>query len=340
VAGHRLVPVWAPFKTVGDTQDQHPGLCQQLTVDNKVFAVLSVLGMDPEFDSCFSKAHLPLLDDAAGLTQGYLNGMTLVTPGAPLGEREYRDEIADMIHRGALTKSTKIGVLWLGEPKSNQLVSGTVLPTLKADGLQITSTFAATNDSNQIASYGNAVLQFETKGVDMVISVGTSPLFFMNDAESQHYFPHYVLNSDYGPGALLELAAPKDQLANSVGVGWQPYSDVDAGHNPGPVTPNETRCLKIMAGAGLSSSSTLTILLQLQTCDAFFVLAAALNHAAQVTVPAMVNGTLALGQSFLATDTFRTSFGNRLDGVAAARDFSYFSSCSCFQYDRPLAPFK
>ena len=70
---------------------------------------------------------------------------------------------------------------------------------------------------------GNTLESFDAAlaaGVDMVISVGTSPLFFMNDASSQHYNPHYVLNSDYGPGALLQLAAPKDQLVNAAGAGY------------------------------------------------------------------------------------------------------------------------
>ena len=48
------------------------------------------------------------------------------------------------------------------------------------------------------------------------------------------------LNSRLGPGALLETAAPRDQLVNSAGIGWQPYLDIGAGKKPGPVSSRET----------------------------------------------------------------------------------------------------
>jgi hypothetical protein len=128
--------------------------------------------------------------------------------------------------------------------------------------------------------------------------------------------------------------APAAQLHRTLGIGWDPITDMDAAHDPGPVSPNENLCLKIENDAGQGASGRLASTVQLINCDTQFLLVDALNKAGSISPAALQEGVAALTQ-FPSAITFVERYGaGRYDGAAAARDVAYIDGCSCFAYTK------
>ncbi|MDP9183506.1 MAG: hypothetical protein M3P04_12115, partial [Actinomycetota bacterium] len=168
-------------------------------------------------------------------------------------------------------------------------------------------------------------------GVDRVIPIGASPLFLMNAAESQGYHPWYALTSTFGPGALIESAAPRGQLQHAAGIGWSKYLDIGGGKKPGAVSPNETLCFEIMRKAGQAATSGTVQALQVALCNVMMFLERAASTYG--VGPDLVETVRARGLSFPPADAFAIRMQRgRADGVAAYRDLVFDDQCGCFQY--------
>jgi hypothetical protein len=136
----------------------------------------------------------------------------------------------------------------------------------------------------------------------------------------------------------METAAPPDQLANAVGIGWQPYLDIGAGKMPGPVSPRETLCFDIMKKAGQASSSPTTKGFEVQVCNVLFYLKDLADRLPDMPSDLLTSGRKLLGSSFVPADTFRVDVTHRTDGVAGYRDLAFQAACKCFQYVSGVKP--
>src|SRR6185312_16205878 len=125
-----------------------------------------------------------------------------------------------------------------------------------------------------------------------------------------------------GPGALMETAAPRDQLTNSRGIGWSPYLDIGSGKHPGPVSANETLCFDIYAKNGQSSTSATTKGLQLNLCNALLYLKFAADRVGAVPADLLGRGRPLVGASFPPADTFASDTSRHVDGAAGYRDLA------------------
>jgi hypothetical protein len=246
--------------------------------------------------------------------------------------------VDDLWKRGWLTSRSKVGVLAVDSPDGHAVVDGALSAALRRHGLKAASTQyvninGGDGGSNQSSS---AALKFRSAGVDRIIPVLYSPLYLMLAASSQHYYPAYAVYSQIGPGALLESAAPKDQLVNSAGIGWQPFLDIGAGTHPGPVSSRETLCFDIMKKTGQASTSATTKGFQVQVCDVLFYLKDLSDLESTVPLDLLTSGRALLGRNFASADTFRVDVTHRTDGVAGYRSLAYETSCSCYQYVSPV----
>lgn len=281
-----------------------------------------------------------VLDDAAGADDGsyaQTRGF-FYTPSDCLDERLYRDEVDALVAEGWLNASSKIGIYSYNETEDSQVVQDAVEPELARFGLKPAAVEAIDNSAEGASENANVVLQYRARGVDRVIPVLASPLLLMEMANSQHYFPEFSLNSDFGPGALLETAAPAAELAGGAGIGWQPLSDLDSSHQEAPVSSKAALCSQIMVQSGQASSSATVQLFEAQICDVLFFAAAALRTQASISPANMAAGEKAMG-TFRSAVTFQVAFpGGRPDGAAVYRDLRYQSSCSCFLYSSANQP--
>jgi hypothetical protein len=125
-----------------------------------------------------------------------------------------------------------------------------------------------------------------------------------------------------------------------MGVGYNPYNDVEAGSDPQSMRkPAQLACAAVMRKAGLDMSSQTVVQAMMFECDLFNFVARSLNGVAALGTDALATGANALGTSYESTITFGVQFGPRQHaGAVAARNLAYVDSCTCYRYTSP--PFR
>jgi hypothetical protein len=243
----------------------------------------------------------------------------------------------------------KLGFITYDDPTFRYAYEHGYLPALNAHGITISQkAFIAVpqqlNDLGAMtAAMRSAVTKFRASGIDHVIiedghagvwAGGGLTLEFMDQAESQHYYPRYGQNADNIPGSS-EL--PADQQDKAIAV---LDSDSEPSNDAGWHT-NKTRdaCFKIEADAGMpvSTSNSEDESLAAQACDTIFFLQRVLNRlTTALTSDAFINGVAGLGRSWPSAFVYGTEFKPGLrDGSAEVRRAEYFKSCQCLRYSGP-----
>jgi hypothetical protein len=322
----------------GDPESAYQSGCTSLTQDHKVRYVVTILGLRPSSLPCFARAGVGVLDDQSGVSNRQMAQYSryYAGPADYSMERSTADLVDALVRRGWLTPKSKVGAFTYDTPLHRAAVSGALVRALRSHGLRLTEAAAVPNTTEYWTQSGAVVLKFRAAGVDRVIPVGVSPLALMISASTQGYRPAYAVTSAIGPGALIEGTAPRDQLVNSVGIGWQPFLDIGKGKHPGPVSPNQTTCFKIMNGAGQGSSSATTKGFQAQICDLFMYLKAMGDAFPSLPADLLTASRDVLADRFRSPATYRSDLRRHPDGVASYRDLVYQQSCACYQYVGPL----
>ena len=341
LGGHQIQLFKYAIDASGSSQDAVYGAaCTAMTQDYKVRYVVSILSMPPSMMPCLAKGGVGLLDDESGLGDASMAkyASLLGNPGEFAPGRRISIMVDDLWKRGWLTSASKAGILAVDRTDGHAVVDGALSAALRRHGLQSATTVYVNPSGGDGGSSqsSSAALQFNAAHVDRVISVLYSPLYFMNAAESQQYYPAYALDSSLGPGALLEGLVPNDQLKNAAGIGWQPYLDIKGGTHPGPVSSRETLCFDIMKKAGQGSTAATTEGFQVQVCNVLFYLQDLSDRQPTVPRDLLTSGRALLGSTFVSADTFRTDVTHRTDGVAGYRDIAFRDDCKCFQYVSPV----
>jgi hypothetical protein len=318
----------------GDPDATYQAACTALTQDQHIRYLVTMLTLRPASMPCFAKAGVGVLDDEAGVgdAQRATFSKDLAGPGDFGLGRSVTNLVDDLVRRGWLTSKNKIGALTYDDPQLKPVISGPLVRALRAHGLHLSAAAAIPNTTAYFTAVGGVVLKFRAAGVDRVIPIGASPLSMMISASTQGYHPAYAVVSGFGPGALLEGAAPKDQLVNSAGIGWQPFLDIGKGKHPGPVSQNETLCFKLMKGAGQASTSATTRGFQAQVCDLFFYLKRMGDALPTLPSDLFSAARPIIANTFRSSATFRSDMRQHSDGVAAYRDLAYEQGCKCYQY--------
>ena len=305
--------------------------CASLTEDSKVTYVVSYVNLSESKLACYAKRGVTVLDDQSAVADraGAKYASVFGGPGELALGRAATELVDALYRRGWLTARSKVGTVVPDTSDGAEIETHYLLPALKAHGLTPVASIRSTgtDTANQNAN----VVKFRSAGVDRVIPMGLSPLFLMNTAESQGYRPAYAVNSGFGPGALLETAAPKGQLRNAAGIGWSKYLDIGSGTKPGAVSSNETLCFRLMRQAGQQSTSGTTQAFQVALCNVLMYLKSASDQYG--VTPVLLDSVRSQGLRFLPADAFSIRMvPGRADGIAAYRDVVFDEGCSCFQY--------
>ena len=313
------------------SEGAYAAACAALTQDAKVAYVVSYVNLSASKLACYADRGVTVLDDQSAVLDGAGAKYATVFGGpGELALGRAADELVDALwRRGWLSSRSVVGTLVPDTTDGAEIETHYLVPALKRHGLtpavRIRSTGA--DAANQNAN----VVKLRSSGVDRVIPMGQSPLFLMNAAESQGYRPAYAVNSGFGPGALLETAAPRAQLAGAAGIGWSKYLDIGAGTKPGPVSSNETLCFALMREAGQQSTSGTTQAFQVALCDVLMFLKTAADRFGVTSD--LLDQVRSQGLAFLPADAYAIRMRpGRADGVAAYRDVAFQAGCSCFQY--------
>lgn len=349
--GRKIVMVFHDDKTANDTAnpDQTAAAqCADWTQDRPVFAALNIVGARnvPSFYACMAKAHTPLLvNDLVEHTLSdfkefqpylYAPGTATLDRWVPVWFRRLNAlqyfTPWDTTAGGPGAAPVKVGILYTDDSGGRHYLAA-VKSALAAVGRNIDATFAfSTDTATAIRQIPEALLRFRSDGITHIPLDGSLYLFTPL-AEQQHYRPRWGVTSLDELATLTTSTSPTSQLTGALGIGWVPASDVDAGHDPGNLSPNQARCTRIMSSAGLAPSSRLALTVQLINCDLFFFLEAALQHAGALSAVALQEGAAALGNKLGSPYTFHEQYGpGRYDGANAARDIAWDSGCGCFAY--------
>ncbi|HVV76140.1 MAG TPA: hypothetical protein VHC43_08905 [Mycobacteriales bacterium] len=355
MAGRKVVPVFYDLN-VGRSTTNHPAeeqaACTSLTQDHHIYAVASAVGWnDTLFYDCLRKAGAISSVAGEAFDQQFFaaDADYFYMPVEINMTRAMADNVGALGSAGFFTGwnsvtghpgplPVKIGLLRNDSPSDLAVMNQGVKPALARRGLSLTDSIALSANASQFAAQeSSAVLKFKAEGITHVLSTFASPLLFMEAAQTQGYFPRYGLQSRDSPAAVLEGNAPKQQLEGSMGLGWQPYNDVDAAHDPGPPSPRAKLCLQLLRKAGQNTASRATALVGLWYCDTLFFLRDALAAAPNLSVTGFREGAESL-HKFDAASTFQSGFapGRLHDGAQEYRLFAYRDSCHCYSYVTPL----
>ena len=342
IAGRTVVPVFFDYDTTTSTfSAESQAACAHFTDDDPVF-VVSGWGFDREvLLSCLAAKRTPMVKDSFILYdrdiytryRGYL-----YVPSSMSGER-----LSVWIDQLAAAKffapTSKIGLVRFDTPEHQRASNNVIRPRLAAAGFRLTDEVAIKNfdSAAQLGDVGaatqNAVLRFNSRGIDRVLILDTSSpltLFFTTNAEGQHYRPRYGLSS-YNYADFVAHNAPAQQFEGSLGVGWAPAGDAFFIDRQNPAV---TQCLDILAKGGVPApTSGDAWSTQVRFCSHVFFLKQVLDRATQLSPQGMLDSAERLGSAFTSASTFATRLGpGRYDGAAAVRLFSFDGGCTCFHY--------
>jgi ABC-type branched-subunit amino acid transport system substrate-binding protein len=339
LVGRKVVPVYFAYKATGDPETQHQAACAAFTQDDHVlFATGLTLAFGPSGDTlvpCLAKAGamwvgLPSGDDTFWSTYHRF----LYSPDAINGTRELASLVDAVATQGFFSAGARIGLIQIDRPEISRAVERGLKPALARHGQKVAETILVPSDNSFPAAVSSTVLRFASTGVTHVMFAapgGGGPDYFMTTANSQHYKPRYALSTWDAP-SVVQALAPADQLKGTLGQGYSPVLDVDAGHDPG-ATAATRQCLDIYKGAGFDTSNRLTVGQMYLACDTFFFARLGFSRAPAYDAAGLERAVDALGGAFAPAGTFATRFhAGAHDGGGAYRYLVYGDDCSCFRY--------
>lgn len=363
IAGRKVVIEWYELDaTSTETTDaQYQRVCESLTGDRKVFAVMG--GDNDTFLRCLHNAKVVAvnhnltisdtaryrrfpyyfelsalnLDRVASVqvaelqAQGYFNGGWNTRTGTPAPGKP------------------KVGIFTYDLPGFNHAVDSVLVPALARLGLKpepgniVRAPYPqnAADVSGATASASNAVLKFNTSGVTHTLVFdedGVLSLLFANNAESQNYRPRHGVNSQNGTQALVDVGAyPRGQLPGMVGIGWFPGIDITPAENTddGPYSnDSRRRCIALYKAAGVSYEGANAAVIALGTCTQFWWLREVMSKVTVFNRDGVLAAAHRMGSSFeSASGQFVLRIdADHHDGVGAVRHWAYRPECGCMRY--------
>jgi hypothetical protein len=353
VLGRKVVPVYFEYSsTSGEPIDaQSQRACDRWTKDNKVFAILF---RGRVLQECARKAGALITSGEGEAGPTYARVPNLVDPGAVRLERLGQATVLGL-NRDKYFEPTaewptgKVGIVSWEDPSYQYGVKNGHEPALKRLGKSARTRYiappqnaAAIGDAS--AAVSNAVLAFRSEGIDHVLiqdgaagifGLGGLTLLFLNNAQSQNYFPRYGFNANNVPGFTIY---PRGQQHGMLAVD---FSDYMPSQDEG-IAPNRTRerCFDIMRKRSVAVNDQTTYATAAGACDDVWFVETLLRRAAQPTLQGALEAASGLGTSYASPLTYGTRLGpDRRDGAELARNARFDDGCGCMRYtSKPYAP--
>ena len=352
VAHRKLVPIWFNQSIYQPVDTTHQEECAAWTQDHKVFVMMT--GGAPILEQCSAReqavaidtGYLAMDESTSAIDRQYPASVDVTGPDI---DRLMTVTVKGLARQGYFGNG-KVGIVTWDDPYYTWSVAHAAQPALAALGLRgVPVQYVAVPQSYgdlgaTSASVGNAIVKFRSLGIDHVILFdgvaglnggGTLALEWMQQANSQHYYPRYGLNSTSGFSTLAP-DFPQQEMVNSIGVGWLPVQDETQADYPSAKLPPSGRlCLQIMAQSGQNvGSDTNAENAQLGICDQIFFIQQVLDRVRgplnQSSALAVING---LGSKFQPAETFGSYLSRgKHDGMSEVANVAFFPACTCYRY--------
>ena len=354
--GRRIIPVYAKTNTASSNWEaDFNTACSTFTEDNHVDVVLgSSFAYFASFEQCLAKAGIPHLSNSSNVPDNQELGRFSLLRAliVPTIDKRSIAKLQGAINTGFLSSANTLGVITDSCPGSQRAWNNVVKPFLAKHHIRVATTADegcanGYNDSFSAAgaAVGNAILTFRSAGVDRVtfitVSEGPTLLVMSQGADSQKYYPGWIMSSLAGT-AGLQGQAPADQMKNTRVYGWLPSQDVSPSQY-GPPNRALQRCLTLLKERGIKPVSTADYSYSESICEALFAYEAALGKTGGVLKgSAVIQGLEQLGTSFQSVFNLNGashfSPTRRNDVPQVYRQAVWKDSCNCFAYEGRTFP--
>lgn len=253
INGRKVVPAYSGFNPA--SADSMLAACVNQAEDHKVFATLALVGFYGEGEVCLANKETPTLSPANSSEYTlYQREKGWVRQTSMNKDRGLRNWIDWMALSHTATPQTKIGLIYTDVPEDRKVVQDTVIPYLKAKGLNVaeTAVFTLSSIDAMVAEAQRAAFRFKASGVQLVMPVTNflQMYLFVQQADLAGYVPRYSV-SDFGAMATDAVGFyPASQWDGVTGVtatlSGQPLK------NEVPDIPAAQECFQVYKAAGMS----------------------------------------------------------------------------------------
>jgi hypothetical protein len=351
LAGRQVKLVFHPVSlTSANTYAQgYQEICADFTEDHHVLAGVFIGNAENGLPACMQKGHALLVTHGHYLrSAGEYRGFPLLAaPEEVSADRVARAVVHEIAARNLVAKGGSLGVIIYDIQGAHEALEKVIQPAMAARGAKVVSYSIpypkSTPDiGNSVSVVQSAELSFASRGVKTVTFLCPACFdFFMQDAESQAYYPTYVLTTLDNLGGQAGKGHGRS-LQSAVGISYNTTTDVSTFSHPEQSRGNPTYALcrriekkNIVDDASLYASVAL--------CGAILDIAAAANAnpVAMLDPAALAKGFAKLGSSHAGAANFSTLLGpDRTDGANSYGVMRYAAGCDCFAYEskalRPL----
>jgi hypothetical protein len=351
VFGRKVVITYDNISTASllvDPAGDAAAACTHFTQDRPVIAVFNdVSPIDlPSFRSCFAQAKTPLFEASIqSISRSALNALggyvtSVVSPTytdlAPTFvarlQAEHYFSGWNVTNASAGSAPVKVGIIAENTPydlQAAQALSGALARDGHAPVAQFNYTLGASGTTSNLSS---AVLQFRSRGVTHVIGADAGTEAFMVQANSQHFYPRYGINTINLPASGLATDAPKKQLQGALGIGWYPSLDVASAQDPGYLSAAGKTCVSALVKAQ-KYVARFAFGIGTSYCDGFGLIRAAILAGGGFTGADVVRGEGIVGRTYTPSGTFSSQLHAGDWAIpGAGRDLGWIGKCQCFQY--------
>ncbi|MGI5184915.1 hypothetical protein ACQEVZ_52555 [Dactylosporangium sp. CA-152071] len=349
VAGRKMVAVYRDYEAADDSPAAEERLCNQVTQDDKAFAVVLTGQFQSNARPCYASRRTLVLDATL-----VANDQTTFTKLAPyLWSASYPDYdefvrafLGSLEQQQYFAGKTKAGVVAADTPTNRSAYERLAVPELKRLNVTPAVAWIDTTDLGTLnAGLNQAAVDFRAKGVDRVFFLGGARMasFFLTVAAAQSFTARYALSSFDNPSFLVNNPAtiPKEGLEGAVGIGFNPSQDVPDSAYPFPGTDAERACLKVYEADGQKFATRENARVAFPYCDAALLLqAGARDLGADLNAAAWSKAARALGTGFSPATGFAGLLGpGRFSAANGYRPLAYDGGCGCFAYQGEEVPF-
>lgn len=348
IGGRDLDAVFRLYDAQADSPAAEEQLCNQLTQDDKAFAVVITGQFQTNARPCYADRGTLVLDATLVATDDTAYGELapyLWSPSYPEYTGFVKALVSTLVGQAFFEGRDDVGVVAADTPINRRVMDDLAVPLLKENGIKAEVAWVDTTDTGSLFTGSEqAAVTFRGKKIDRVMFLGGARLasIFATSATTQGLTARYAISSFDNPQFFVnnpETIKP-ETMNGMVGVGFNPSQDVPDDQYAFPSGQAEKECLEIYSAAGITFESREAARVALPYCDA-----ARLFKAASAEVDGDLDAEkwteAARGLTDFAT---ATGFGKLTEGshavASAYRVLRFDQDCGCFVYEGEEIPFE
>ena len=252
INGRRVVPAYSGFNPA--SADSMLAACVNQAEDHKVFASLALVGFYGEGEVCLANKQTPTLSPANSAEHTlYDREQGWVRQTSMNKDRALRNWIDWMVQSRTAVPATRLGLIYTDVPEDRVVVEKTVIPYLKAKGLNLAevAVFTLSSIDAMVGEAQRAAFNFKAHDIELVLPVTNflQMYLFVQQADLAGYVPRYSV-SDFGAMSTDATGFyPPSQWEGVTGITSTLAGQPLKGEVPD--IPAAQECLKVYNDAGL-----------------------------------------------------------------------------------------